>query len=64
MERTFCDICGEEIYKSDITRRFKLKEYGRGLELGWTRLTVHNRCWKDLSRLIRERMKENQGRNT
>lgn len=60
MTRTFCDICGEEIYKNDITRRFKLKEYGRDWSATWTRLTVHNYCWKDLSKLIRERRKENE----
>ncbi len=64
MERTFCDICGEEICRGDNKKRFKLKEYGRGLGLKWTRLTVHNYCWKDLSKLIRERMKETQGGNT
>lgn len=60
MTRTFCDICGEQLHKGDTVRRFKLKEYGRGLTLEWTRLTVHNYCWKDLSKLIRERRKENE----
>lgn len=61
MTRTYCDICGEEIRKDDIRRRFKIKEYARGLELKWTPLVVHNYCWKDLTELIRQHRNENGG---
>ena len=60
MTKIYCDICGEQLYQHDNVRRFKLKEYGRGLTLEWTRLIVHDYCWKDLSKLIRERRKENE----
>lgn len=59
MTKEFCDICGKEITNLDTVSVFKLKklEYS-WQEFWWARLTVHNECWVDLCKLIKQKREE------
>ena len=60
MNKTYCDICGEEITFLDKTCRYKIKK----LDLSFfpysnrERLTVHKDCWQNLAKLVAERRDE------
>ena len=55
MTKEFCDICGKEITDLDTASEFKLKKLEHSwYEYWWTSLTVHNECWVDLCKLIKQ----------
>lgn len=59
MTKEFCDICGKEITNLDAASEFKLKKLEHSWhEHWWTRLNVHNECWVDLCKLIKQKREE------
>lgn len=60
MIKEFCDICGEPLSAGDGRyTRYKLKrEWNLWFESGWERLTVHNECWEEMCKLIKEKQNE------
>ena len=59
MTKEFCDICGKEIVNPDTASEFKLKKLEhRWHERWWTSLAVHNECWVDLCKLIKQKREE------
>ena len=59
MIKEFCDICGREITNLDTVCEFKLKKLEHSwYEYWWTGLTVHNECWADLCKLIKQKREE------
>ena len=59
MIKEFCDICGKEITNLDTASEFKLKKLKYSWhEPWWTRLNVHNECWADLCKLIKQKREE------
>lgn len=60
MTKEFCDICGKEICSYEFSTRYKIKkEWNSWHEYGWERLHVHNDCWLNMCKYIRER-KDNE----
>lgn len=55
MLKEYCDICRREITSKDSVTRYKLKREWNGWhERVWVRLTIHDKCWLELSRIVRE----------
>lgn len=57
MTRTFCDICGDEIYFDGEAEHCKVKTRHERcdtfLRYHWEKLTVHRECWRNLCKEIR-----------
>ena len=59
MTKEFCDICGKEITNLDTASEFKLKKLKCSWhDPWWARLNVHNECWADLCKLIKQKREE------
>ena len=60
MNKTYCDICGEEIASLDKACRYKIKKLDLSFfpYSNWERLIVHKVCWQNLVKLIAERREE------
>ena len=55
MTKEFCDICGRPIDIYQNVSEFKLKKVTHLIyKSRWTRLTVHNACWRELCKRIAE----------
>lgn len=55
MTKEFCDICGRPIDTYKDVSEFKLKKAVHSFyESWWTKLTVHNACWRELCKRIAE----------
>lgn len=56
MNKTFCDICGEEITDSRQLCRYKLKRFNTSFfpDFSWDILDVHEECWKKLCKFVRK----------
>lgn len=53
----YCDICGKPI--TAPFSRYKLKkEWCSWHERGWDRLVVHDDCWRELCKQIKEKKHE------
>ena len=55
MLKEYCDICKREVTDKENATRYKLKrEWFLWHERGWERLIIHDKCWLELGRIIRE----------
>ena len=61
MVKNFCDICGKEICNSFAATRYKVKKQRIHFGDSWyEKLHVHDDCWLDMCRYIRDRREENE----
>lgn len=57
MVKEFCDICGKEL-KAGFGRYKVKKEWHSWGESGWYNLAVHNYCWQELCKQVKEKRNE------
>lgn len=60
MEKHFCDICGKPLGGTDYSRYRIKKEWSSWYETGWTRLEVHDECWRDICEIVEAKMNERE----
>lgn len=61
MVKHFCDICGKEIETAREGSWYKVKkEVYSWDERWWQKMYVHNDCWRNMCRYIRERRADNE----
>ena len=64
--RRICDLCGRNLYESDMELKVKVKKRHHGWEcdMGWDRIDCHKECLVvllDAARKKREEARENDG---
>lgn len=61
MVKHFCDICGKEIETESEGSWYKVKkETYSWHERWWQKMYVHDDCWRNMCRYIRERRADNE----
>lgn len=58
MVKEFCDICGEQLDARSRYTRYKLKTEDLWYQNGWVQLVIHDKCWKEMCKVIKEKRNE------